>query len=85
MTDAAREPRTISGRAWSSGLRPHLRRAVSATIVAIEDEAVKPYVEVMRDAQELAVDLRASKNPIQEPLAARAAALEERIGRLLDG
>jgi hypothetical protein len=33
------EPRTITGKAWLSGTRPYVRRALAATILGIEEEA----------------------------------------------
>ena len=41
------EPRTIAGRAWLSGTRPYVRRALAATIVGIEEEATAPYVAAL--------------------------------------
>lgn len=41
-------PRTLAGQAALSALRPHLKRALAHTIVAIEDQAAAPYVEALR-------------------------------------
>ncbi|TMB56526.1 MAG: hypothetical protein E6J47_04945 [Chloroflexi bacterium] len=43
-------PRTISGQAILSGMRPHLKRAFGPTVLAIEAEAIAPYVEALRQA-----------------------------------
>lgn len=42
-------PRTVAGQAWLSGTRPFVRRALTQTIVAIQDEAIAPYAEALRD------------------------------------
>ena len=44
------EPRTIAGRAALSGMRPHVKRALAQTIVAIETEAIAPYLDALREA-----------------------------------
>ena len=44
------EPRTITGRAWLSGTRPYVRRALAATIVGIEEEATAPYIAALAAA-----------------------------------
>ena len=44
------EPRTITGRAWLSGTRPYVRRALAATIVGIEEEATAPCVAALAAA-----------------------------------
>ena len=54
---AATEPRTISGRAWLSGMRPHHRRAATPLIVSIEREAAKPAIEALRAADAVLADL----------------------------
>jgi hypothetical protein len=43
-------PRTIAGQAALSGMRPHVKRALGQTIVAIEAEAAAPYLEALREA-----------------------------------
>lgn len=53
------QPRTVAGRAAVSGLRPHLQRALSHTILAIEAEAIAPYVEALREADRVLEDLAA--------------------------
>lgn len=40
-------PRTLAARALLSGMRPHVKRGVAATILAIEAQAVAPYVDVL--------------------------------------
>ena len=40
-------PRTISGQAALSALRPHIRRALEPTILAIEAEAIAPWAEAI--------------------------------------
>lgn len=44
------EPRTVAGQAAISAMRPHVRRALAGTIIAIEDEAIAPYVDALREA-----------------------------------
>ena len=46
-------PRTIAGQAALSAMRPQLRRALAHTVVAIETEAMAPYVEALRELVEL--------------------------------
>lgn len=43
-------PRTVAGQAAISGMRPHVKRALAQTILAIEAEAIAPYVEALREA-----------------------------------
>jgi hypothetical protein len=43
-------PRTVAGQAALSGMRPWVKRALANTILAIETEAVAPYVEALREA-----------------------------------
>jgi hypothetical protein len=64
------EPRTIAGRAWVSGTRPHIRRGVVPTIMSIEREAAAPYAELLREA----VDLLATDDNN-----------DERVRRFVDG
>ena len=47
------KPRTVAGQAVLSGMRPHVKRALAHTILAIEAEAVAPYVEALRELVEL--------------------------------
>jgi hypothetical protein len=43
-------PRTVAGQAALSGMRPHVKRALAQTILAIEDEAIAPYLTALREA-----------------------------------
>lgn len=54
-------PRTVAGQAALSGMRPHLKRALAHTILAIEAEAVAPYVEALREADRV-LEYLAAKN-----------------------
>ena len=73
---AATEPRTISGRAWLSGMRPHHRRATAPLVVSIEREAAKPAIEALRVADAVLGDLVAI-----DPAKPSPASLSELIGR----
>jgi hypothetical protein len=53
------EPRTISGRAWLSGMRPHHRRAATPLIVSIEAEAARPALAALLEADAVLADLAA--------------------------
>lgn len=53
------EPRTIAGRAWLSGTRPFLRRALAKTILTIEVEAAAPYLEALLAADSVLETLAA--------------------------
>jgi hypothetical protein len=82
------EPRTISGRAAISALRPHFRRAIGGTILAIEAEAIAPYVTALREADLLLVEL-AARNAVlpwdeaaRTDLVARADAAHQRVRAL---
>jgi hypothetical protein len=81
MTDSTPGPRTVSGRAAVSSLRPHVRRAITATIVAIEDEARAPLVELLRDTHELIRRLVADR-PSDPRLAGEAADLQRRLAEI---
>ena len=50
-------PRTVSGQAAISALRPHLKRALAPTILAIEAEAVAPYAAALREADGVLAEL----------------------------
>ncbi|MGA3030222.1 MAG: hypothetical protein ABSE58_05710 [Candidatus Limnocylindrales bacterium] len=73
-------PRTVAGQAALSGMRPYVKRALGQTIVAIETEAVAPYLEALREADRVLEDLAAwnatptEKQPSTADLARRAAA-----------
>ena len=72
----ASEPRTISGRAWLSGMRPHHRRAAMPLILSIEREAAKPAVEALGVVAGVIEDLIAL-----DPANANPDALRELIER----
>lgn len=55
-------PRTVSGQAWLSGTRPFVKRALAQTIVAIEEEAIAPYAEALREADRVLGSI-AAKDP----------------------
>jgi hypothetical protein len=55
-------PRTIAGQAAISAMRPHVRRALAQTIVAIEDEAAAPYLAALREADAVLEALIAAGN-----------------------
>jgi hypothetical protein len=52
-------PRTVAGQAALSGMRPYVKRALAQTIVAIESEAIAPYVEALREADRVLGSLAA--------------------------
>lgn len=52
-------PRTIAGQAALSALRPHFKRALGGTIVAIETQAIAPYLAALKDVERLLGDLAA--------------------------
>jgi hypothetical protein len=76
MTDAP-EPRTISGQAALSALRPHVRRALLPTIVAIEREAVAPYLAALREADALLAPAAAHDTVVATARSRWAALLDE--------
>lgn len=78
MSDAMSEPRTVAGRAAVSSSRPDERRALMAAVVAVEDEARAPLLEVLRDAREV-LDRLAVHETTDPQLAQEAADLEGRI------
>jgi hypothetical protein len=61
VTSPDREPRTLAGRAWIGGLKPHFKRGIVPTILSIEDQAAAPALAALDDA---------------EPVLARIAALD---------
>jgi hypothetical protein len=65
-------PRTVSGQAAISALRPHLKRALAPTILAIEAEAVAPYLAALREADEVLADLVGPDGALPWDEAARA-------------
>jgi hypothetical protein len=56
-SEATTEPRTISGKAWLSGMRPHHRRAATPLILSIEREAAKRAMDALRAADEVLAGL----------------------------
>ncbi len=52
-------PRTVSGQALLSGMRPHLKRAFGPTILRIEAEAIAPYLAALREVDRILVHLNA--------------------------
>ena len=84
----ASEPRTVAGRAWLSGMRPHHRRAATPLVVSIEREAAKPAIEVLRVADAVLGDLVALDPAKRSPgrlreLIERARAAQEAAEQLL--
>jgi hypothetical protein len=83
-------PRTVAGQAWLSGTRPFVRRALSEVILSIETEAVAPYGEALREADELLGFLAASDaastwdRPTRTDLVTRAEATHRRVTQLLE-
>lgn len=82
-------PRTISGQALISGLRPHLKRAFAPTVLAIESEAAAPYRRALAEAADLLADL-AARDPAAAwgdegpALIERASTIHGRVRTLLD-
>jgi hypothetical protein len=52
-------PRTVAGQAAISAMRPYLKRALAPTILAIEAQAIAPYVEALREADRVLESLAA--------------------------
>ena len=52
-------PRTVAGQAALSGMRPYVKRALAHTILAIEDEAIAPYLDALREADRVLESLAA--------------------------
>ena len=82
-------PRTISGQAALSALRTHFKRAIGQTILAIEAEAIAPYLEALRQADGLLADLAAKDAastwdvPTRADFVTRAEAAHQRVKPLL--
>jgi hypothetical protein len=72
-------PRTIAGQAALSGMRPHLRRALAHTVLAIEAEAIAPYQEALREADRVLQDI-ANRDVSAAWDVAAAADLAQRAG-----
>jgi hypothetical protein len=56
---APSEPRTIAGRAWLSGMRPHHRRAATPLVASIEAEAARPALAALLEADAILAQLAA--------------------------
>ena len=65
-------------------MRPHVRRALAQTIVAIEDEAVAPYLAALREADGVLAELAAGGPATTADLVERAAAVRGLAGPLLE-
>jgi len=83
-------PRTVSGRAAISAMRPYVKRALGTTIVAIETEATAPYRDALEAADEVLGDLAgrdaasAWDEATRADFVARAMTAHEHVRRLLD-
>ena len=66
-------PRTVAGQAALSGMRPFVKRALAKTILAIEAEAIAPYVEALREANHVLESLAAADADSTWDKAARVA------------
>jgi hypothetical protein len=51
------EPRTVAGRAWLSGMRPHHRRAATPLVASIETEAARPALAALLEADAVLADV----------------------------
>lgn len=82
-------PRTVAGQAAISGMRPHVKRALGQTILAIEDEAIAPYLEALREADRVLESLAATDAtstwdlPTRDDFVARAGASHRLVKPLL--
>ncbi len=82
-------PRTVSGQAALSGMRPHVKRALAQTILAIEAEAIAPYLEALREADRVLESIAAKDatstwdTSSRVDLVKRAEAAHRRLGPLL--
>ncbi|HSM37828.1 MAG TPA: hypothetical protein VK838_00720 [Candidatus Limnocylindrales bacterium] len=81
--DGPTTPRTISGQALLSGLRPHVKRGFGPTVLAIETEAAAPYADALAEAERVLADL-AARDPAQAWEEATRADLVERARLALD-
>jgi hypothetical protein len=50
-------PRTIAGQAALSALRPHVKRALAPTMLAIEAQAIAPFLQALKEADRVLEDL----------------------------
>ena len=80
VKDEALPPRTIAGQAALSGMPPYVKRALGQTIRTIEEEAIRPYAEALREADRVLADVAAA--PAAD-LAERARAARELAAPLL--
>jgi hypothetical protein len=82
-------PRTVAGQAALSGMRPHVKRALVQTILAIEAEAIAPYVEALREVDRLLKYLAARDatstwdSPVKVDVVMRAEAAHQLVRPLL--
>lgn len=82
-------PRTVAGQAVLSGMRPYVKRALGQTILAIEDEAIAPYLEALREADRVLEYLAATDAtgtwglPSRADLVKRAEAAHRQLQALL--
>jgi hypothetical protein len=66
------EPRTVAGRAWLSGMRPHHRRAATPLVASIEAEAARPALAALLEADGVLAEIagidpdRASTDALRE-------------------
>lgn len=81
-------PRTVSGQAAISGMRPHVKRALASTILAIEAEAIAPYVQALMEADQVLEYLSAQDaastwdGPARVDLVGRADAAHQLVRQL---
>jgi len=50
------EPRTVAGRAWLSGMRPHHRRAATPLVLSIEAEAARAALAALLEPDGVLAD-----------------------------
>ena len=84
-----REPRTIAGQAWLSGMRPHHRRAATPLILSIEAEAARPALAALLEADAVLSELAAIEpdrvdDEIVRELIERARAAHEHAANVLE-
>ena len=83
------EPRTVAGRAWLSGMRPHHRRAAAPLVASIEAEAARPALAALLEADAVIAQLaaidpdRVSTDALRE-LVQRAQAAHEHAADVLE-
>lgn len=88
-TRAETEPRTISGRAWLSGMRPHHRRAAAPLVASIEAEAARPGLAALLEADAILAEVAGmdpdgvGRDALRE-LVERARAAHEHAGTVLE-